>query len=230
MMAAAASTSDDVRPPASERAYRALKQLILDNQLGPGSLLLELEAAERLGMSRTPVREAMIRLEQEGLVAIRPRHGMRVLPLSPDDMLEIYEVLTGLEAMAAALAARRGAKPATLRAMRQAVEDMDRALARDDLKGWAMADERFHALLVEASGNRRLIAMAEQLWDQAHRARMSTLALRPKPTESNRDHAMLVDAIEKGDPGRAADIHHRHREQAGAMLVALLKRLGLNQL
>ena len=109
--------------------------------------------------------------------------------------------------------------------MRQAVRDMDQALDADDLPAWARADERFHTLLVDASGNRRLAALVGQLC-----ARMSTLRLRPKPTKSNRDHEALVEAIEKGDPARAHDIHHRHRERAGAMLVELLDRLGLHQL
>ncbi|MGL6180774.1 MAG: GntR family transcriptional regulator, partial [Aestuariivirga sp.] len=92
---------DAERLSSAERAYRALKDLILGNQLPAGSQLLEQEAAQRLGMSRTPVREAMIRLEQDGVVEIRPRHGMRVLPVSSRDMREIYEVLTALESAAA---------------------------------------------------------------------------------------------------------------------------------
>ena len=94
------STRPAVKPNSStqaDQAYRALKQKILENQLPPGTQLLELEAAALLNMSRTPVREAMVLLGQEGLIAIRPRHGMRVLPISPDDMKEIYEILTALE-------------------------------------------------------------------------------------------------------------------------------------
>ena len=208
----AAALPEEDRENQADRAYRELKRLVLDAALPAGAQLLELEAAARLGMSRTPVREAMIRLAQEGMIEIRPRHGMRVLPVSAHDMREIYQVLTGLEATAAALVARRGLDPAGIAAMRQAVRDMDRALDADDLPGWARADERFHTLLVGASGNRRLAALVGQLSDQAHRARMSTLRLRPKPTKSNRDHEALVEAIEKGDPARAHDIHHRHRE------------------
>lgn len=214
----------------AERAYRELKRLILDGELPAGAHLLELEAAARLGMSRTPVREAMVRLQQEGMVEIRPRHGMRVLPVSSDDMREIYQVLTGLEATAARLAAQRGLSKGELAGLRVAVKDMDAALAADDLAAWAAADERFHASLVEASGNQRLIALVGQLWDQAHRARMLTLKLRPRPTASNRDHEALVEAIANGHADRARRIHAAHREQAGIMLVELLDRLGLHGL
>ena len=78
-------------------AYGRLKKLILDGTLPAGAQLLEQEAAERLDMSRTPVREAMVRLRQDGMVEIRPRHGMRVLPVSARDMAELYAVLTALE-------------------------------------------------------------------------------------------------------------------------------------
>lgn len=224
------SPSEEDRLSSAERAYRALKDLILSNQLPAGSQLLEKEAALRLGMSRTPVREAMIRLEQDGVVAIKPRHGMRVLPVSAADMREIYEVLTSLESTAAEIVARRGLTDAELKSLRDSVAEMDRALAADDLDLWAVADRRFHDLLVRATGNLRLEQIVTQLSDQAHRARMLTLRLRPKPVGSNRDHADLVDAIAARDGERARRIHHNHREKAGQMLVALLTRLGLQQL
>jgi DNA-binding GntR family transcriptional regulator len=218
------------RQSSAERAYRVLKSLILNNELAADSRLLEQEAAERLDMSRTPVREAMVRLEQDGLVEIKPRHGMRVLPVSSTDMREIYEVLTALEASAAEAVARRGVAPDELASLRAAVADMDAALGRDDLPGWAAADERFHRLLVTLTGNTRLQQMALQLDEQAHRARAVTLRLRPKPVNSTRDHARLVAAIARGDAESARRIHHNHRARAGELLVGLLDRLGLKQL
>lgn len=221
--------SDPSRVSNAERAYRGLKELILTNQLPAGSQLLEQEAALHLGMSRTPVREAMIRLEQDGVAEIRPRHGMRVLPVSADDMREIYEVLTSLESTAAELVARRGVSEIELSRLQQAVSDMDTALAADDLEGWAAADQCFHSLLVELSRNQRLQQIVKQLGEQAHRARMLTLRLRPKPVGSNRDHANLVAAIAARDPVKARSIHHDHRAKAGIMLVELLETLGFKQ-
>lgn len=217
------------RLPSSERAYRALKGLILGNELPAGSQLLEQEAAQRLGMSRTPVREAMVRLEKDGVVEIRPRHGMRVLPVSSTDMREIYEVLTALESTAAELVARRGATSDELANLRAAVAEMGAALDRDDLDGWAAADKRFHWLLVTQAGNERLQQMVAQLGEQAHRVRVLTLRLRPKPVNSIRDHARLVAAIARRDAEGARKIHHDHRTKAGEMLVDLLDQLGLRQ-
>ena len=213
----------------AERAYRALKKLILGNELPAGSQLLEQEAAERLGMSRTPVREAMIRLEKDGVVEVRPRHGMRVLPVSPDDMREIYQVLTALESAAAEAVARRGATPAEIAGLRAVVANMEAALDRDNLDGWADADKRFHRLLVTLTGKQRLQQMVSKLDEQAHRARVLTLRLRPKPVNSVRDHARLVAAIARRDAESARRIHHDHRARAGEMLVDLLDRLGLKQ-
>ncbi len=204
------------------RAYETLRRRILDNEWQAGHLALEQEIAVELGMSRTPVREALIRLEKEGLVEVRPRHGMRVLGISARDLEEIYEILTCLESMAAELVARRGLEQSQVAALAATVTHMDEALARDDLDGWAQADEAFHRLLVEFSGNRRLRDMVGGCWDQAHRARMLTLRLRPKPLRSNDDHRATVDAIIRGDPGAAREIHRRHRARAGEMLVRIL--------
>lgn len=218
------------RQSQAELAYEKLKQLLLDGTLPAGAQMLEQEAAERLNMSRTPVREAMVRLRQEGMVEIRPRHGMRVLPISATDMAEIYEVLTALEGAASEAVARRGVPARQLSVLRGAVRDMDKALERDDLSAWAEADERFHSHLVELSGNQRLIQMVAQLWDQAHRARMLTLRLRPRPTNSNREHEALVEAMAAGKPELARQIHEDHRRRAGTMLIELLERLGLTQI
>ncbi|MBL8670024.1 MAG: GntR family transcriptional regulator [Alphaproteobacteria bacterium] len=227
---ARARAETDGRVPQTQKAYEAIKLRILNNVLPPGSQALEQELAAALGMSRTPVREAMMRLASEGLVAVRPRHGMRVLPISVADMAEIYEILTELEATAARAIAARGPTPAEIKGLEDAVAEMDKALCGDDLAAWAAADERFHKLLAAYAGNKRLQAIVDTFFDQTHRARMLTLKLRPRPTRSNDDHRALVAAIRSRDPGAAHRIHHEHRVRNGRMLVELLGRLGLNQL
>jgi DNA-binding GntR family transcriptional regulator len=212
----------------TQRAYAEIRRRILDNSMPPGSQYLEQEMAALLGMSRTPVREALIRLAEERLVEVRPRHGVRVLPISPEDMREIYELLTELESLAARRVAEKGATPDQIVALETTITDMDAALADGDLLGWAAADERFHSLLVTLSGNSRLIETVGTFMDQVHRARMQTLAHRPRPVDSTRDHAELVAALKARDAVAAARIHRAHRERAGAMLVALLQRLGLD--
>lgn len=223
--------TDAARPRArtsfTQLAYERIRRQILDNEMPAGFQITEQDLAVRLEMSRTPTREALLRLAGEGLIEIRPRHGMRVRHISLDDLREIYEILTALESAAVGLAARRRLPPAELTGLRQAISSMDDALAGDDLEGWARADERFHHLLALASGNRRLAEAVETYQGQAHRLRMITLRLRPKPSGSNRDHAEVVEAIARSDAEAAERIHREHREQSGAMLISLLKAQGI---
>ena len=151
--------------PTVDRAYQAIRQRILDAVWPPGHQALEQEVALALGMSRTPVREALIRLQNDGLVEVVPRHGMRVLPVSVHDMREIYEILTALECLAAELLARRQPDARTLKPLTDANKAMDKALKAGDLEAWAAADESFHKQLVELAGNRQLQATVMNYWD-----------------------------------------------------------------
>jgi DNA-binding GntR family transcriptional regulator len=179
-------------------------------------------------MSRTPVREALIRLANEGLVEIVPRHGMRVLPVSAADMREIYDILTALEAMAAELVARRKPAAADIAPLEKASRDMERALKRDDLDAWAEADERYHRMLIELCGNMRLAAVVHNYWDRAHRARMVTLRLRPKPVSSTREHLAVLEAIRRGDGVGARELHREHRNRGSRELTEILQRYRLS--
>lgn len=211
-------------------AYRAIREQILDNRWAPGYRALEQELALAFGMSRTPVREALIRLEKEGLVEVVSRHGMRVLPVSADDMRDIYQVLTALESTAAELVVLRRPDAKQLKPLIDASRDMAKALKADDLEAWAAADERFHRDLIELCGNRLLIESVQNCWDRAHRARMVTLRMRPKPVHSTREHLQLVEHIRSGDARGAFACHRAHRERGSRELLAILERYRLQQL
>jgi DNA-binding GntR family transcriptional regulator len=213
-----------------DRAYQAIRQRILDNVWPTGHQALEQEVALALGMSRTPVHEALMRLHNEGLVDVVPRHGMRVLAVSADDMREIYEILTGLECMAAERLARLRPDAKTLEPLVTATKAMDRALKAGDLDAWAAADERFHFHLLELAGNRQLQATVMNYWDRAHRARMVTLRLRPKPVNSTREHMALVECLAAGDAEGAARLNRAHRQRASAELLAIFEHYRFQQL
>jgi DNA-binding GntR family transcriptional regulator len=181
-------------------------------------------------MSRTPVREALMRLSNDGLVEVIPRHGMRVLPVSPADMVEIYEILTALECMAAELLARRKPSAAELKPLVDATKAMDRALKAQDLDAWAMADERFHAQLLDLAGNRQLQATVMNYWDRAHRARMFSLRLRPTPVNSTKEHMEMVERLLAGDMDGASKVTRSHRERASKELLSIFERYKLAQL
>ena len=212
-----------------DTAYRMIRQKILDNAWAPGTQALEGALALEFGMSRTPVREACIRLANEGLVEVVPRHGIRVLPVSPADMREIYEILTSLESMAAELVAKARPSAAELAPLEKASRDMEKALKRDDLDAWADADERFHRQLVQMCGNAKLAAVVFNYWDRAHRARMVTLRMRPPPMHSTREHLALVDAIRRGDAVAARELHRAHRERGSRELMEILQRHRMHQ-
>ncbi len=182
---------------------------------------MEQEVAVELGMSRTPVREALIRLHKEGLIEVVPRHGMRVLPVSSDDMRDIYEMLTALESAAAELAVSRQPSAEQLLPLVDASRDMGCTIEADDLDAWAAADESFHRHLVALSGNRLVIDAVQNCWDRAHRARMVTLRVRPKPTHSTREHMEVVDRIRAGDARAAAEADRAHRQRGSRELLAI---------
>jgi DNA-binding GntR family transcriptional regulator len=213
-----------------DSAYEQIRQRMLDNAWPPGYRALEQEVAETLGMSRTPVHEALLRLHNEGLVEVIPRHGMRVLPVSPNDMREIYQILTALECMAAELLASRKPAEKDLKPLIDATKAMDKALKANDLEAWAAADERFHAQLVELAGNRQLQATVLNYWDRAHRARMFTLRLRPKPVNSTKEHMQMVERLRAGDAAGAAAVTRAHRERASRELVAIFEHFKLAQM
>jgi DNA-binding GntR family transcriptional regulator len=216
--------------PLVDAAYGQIRQRILDNIWPPGHRALETEVALELGMSRTPVREALMRLSNDGLVEVIPRHGMRVLPVSPSDMVEIYEILTALECMAAELLARRKPSAAQLKPLVDATKAMDKALKAQDLDAWAMADERFHAQLLDLAGNRQLQATVMNYWDRAHRARMFSLRLRPTPVNSTKEHMEMVERLLAGDMEGASKVTRSHRERASKELLSIFERYKLAQL
>ncbi|WP_353309332.1 GntR family transcriptional regulator [Shimia sp. NS0008-38b] len=217
--------SAQTKPPSNtQRAFHSLRDMIFAGELAPGSDHLESELAVRLGVSRTPVREAALMLESQGLLELRPRKGVRILPISPEDMAEIYDVLTELESLAARCAAELSLDDSQLAPLATAIDDMDRALDASDLESWAKADDRFHGELVHLSSNSRVISIFEMMSDQVRRARKVTLFMRPMPVKSNEDHREVFEAIRSGDANLAVSLHRAHRQNAKKMIVDLLKK------
>lgn len=223
--------SDTAKPKSNTaKAQDTLREMIFAGDLLPGSTYLEAELAELLGMSRTPVREAALRLESQGLLEVRPRHGVRITPISPEDMEEIYEILTEIEGMCAEKAADAGHSQEEVQALEEAMQHMDAALAEENREAWAAADEEFHRALIRLGHNKRAEAIFDLFSDQVRRARAVTLWLRPLPTKSNEAHRAVCDAILRCDAETAGRLHREHRRQARTLLTELLKRHGLRHI
>lgn len=212
------------------QAMEQIRQLIFDGELAAGSDHLESELADRLGMSRTPVREATLMLAQQGLLEVRPRKGVRITTLSLKDMEEIYSVLTELESLAAEEAAQAGLSDEDLSELKQSIEAMEEALGNEDREAWAIADDAFHEELVRLGGNSRVQSIVSMMSNQVRRARAMTLYIRPLPLKSNEDHRAVFDAIKNGNAAEARERHRSHRQDAREVLIDLLKKHKLFQL
>ena len=210
-----------------QEAYDRLKDEILESRLPPGVYSPEPEIAARLGMSRTPVREALLRLEADGLVELVPRRGARIVPVSIDDMREIYEILTALEPEAAAHVALNHEDDDELSDLIEATDDMERAIAEDDLDAWAAADNRFHRRLLNLHNNKRMTEFILKLFDQTHRVRNMTLRLRKKPTRSTREHRKILQLMKARNADRTRDVFRWHRQRAANELLTILENYRL---
>ena len=213
-------------------AYEAMRANIRDATFAPGYQASEQEIAVRLGMSRTPVHEAAIRLQEDGLVRVLPRKGILILALAPDDLREIYDVIIGIEGRAAELVA--GLPDAERLAAAQDLgahtEAMEAAHIRNDLPAWGMADGAFHAALIEHTRNGRMSRIIQTINDQSHRARMLTLNLRGGLDASLAEHRKIVEAVRTGKAAEALEAARSHRFRARDELLPILKSYGLKHL
>jgi len=215
-----------------DAAYQAIKSAIRNNTFPPGYQAAEIEIARQLGMSRTPVHEAMARLQEDGLVKILARKGILICPLAPEDIEEIYEITMALEGAAAGKIASLADedRQACVAALTASTNAMGVAISAKDLVVWASADETFHEQLLLGSRNKRLIRMAGTVADQLHRTRMLTLNLRPLPASSADEHALIITAIQQGDVEGASTAARLHRQKAKDQLIPLIRRLNLRNL
>lgn len=210
----------------AERAYRVLKDAIIQGTLAAGITVSEAQLARRLEMSRTPVHQAVARLEGDGWVLVAPRSGVRISPVEADDLEDVYETLMSLEGTAAARLAQRppGVEEIDERLV-EACARCEEALDAHDLRAWADRDNDLHTLLLCGCGNDRLRRAASTVADQAHRARLLTVQLRPWPTSSNEDHRRIVAAILQRDPAAARTALESHRRRGMATLVPIIRSL-----
>jgi DNA-binding GntR family transcriptional regulator len=203
----AAPNPGDVSLPRGEHAYRALRQSIKDGQLVPGTRLREVELAAQLGISRTPVREALRRLEAEGLATMDGGHGLIVTMLDQSMISELYVMREVLEGTAAALAARHGSE-VELAILRE-IADRD-ALFLDDAEKLAANNRAFHEMLYRSTHNRYLLKTLSSLHESLVLLGSTTLAIGDRARTSTNEHQALVGALEQRDARMAEEITRAH--------------------
>ncbi|MEH7119350.1 GntR family transcriptional regulator [Neobacillus vireti] len=207
-----------------QRAYLATRHAIRQLQLPPGQTVLEREMADILGMSRTPVREALVRLEMEGWVRLIPRRGFVVAPIIADDLQQIYEVVEALDGIAGTLATKR-ATAQELDQLEDLIEQQEKALESEDLLAWTDLDEQFHQLIVDLAKNPRLRGVMDSQSDQLYRARLYTSRLRPKPTRSILDHKAIVSVMRAAEPDAARTMLQSHRYRSRCEILQVIRSL-----
>jgi DNA-binding GntR family transcriptional regulator len=211
--------------PLSEEAYDVLRAAILSGRLAPGARLVEADIARQMAISRSPVREAVRKLEREGMVEYKPRRGTVVVGLSRDDVADAYQLRAHLEGYGAGLAATR-ASDAQLSALDLLIERMRDCAIANDLPGLVEADVEFHRSLCALSGSRRLV----QVWESLNPERW-TLLSGLRATELSLEqiaerHSPIVVALRAREPERATAIIRAHILELAERVVAGLEVTG----
>ncbi|MCQ4160800.1 GntR family transcriptional regulator [Roseomonas sp. GC11] len=187
----------------AERAYRRLRDAIVDGSLPGGERLSERSLAQSLGISAQPVREALRRLEAEGMVVTLPRRGTLVAEFGPERLAEMGLIRVALEGSAAALAARR-AGAADIARLRARLLAMRAATEAGNITALAEANEAFHAEIDTLAGNAFLLRSLQALRAYDHFGRLRALRATPQePRRAWREHAAILSAIRRRDPERA---------------------------
>jgi DNA-binding GntR family transcriptional regulator len=196
-------------PPAAERVYTHVKQAVLDRRYQGGTLLSEGELAEAVGVSRTPVREALLRLEVEGLLKLYPKKGALVLPVSAQEIADVVETRLLVEQHAVAKVVP--AAGLLLTKLEELLDKQRAHAAAGDLAAFAVADRCFHAEIVQAAGNAILAQLYDQLRDRQLRMGVATMHAEPgRIAKSITEHTEILDALRAGDAGAASTLVRRH--------------------
>ncbi|MET8753854.1 GntR family transcriptional regulator [Streptomyces sp. NPDC059104] len=204
-------------PPAADRVYRHVKQGVLDRRYEGGVLLTEGELAEAVGVSRTPVREALLRLETEGLLKLYPKKGALVLPVSAQEIADVIETRLLVEEFTVRRAVP--APPALLERLAELVEEQRRHAVAGDLPALMAADRGFHAEIVRHAGNQILSRLYDQLRDRQLRMGVALLHAHPDRVELTlAEHTEILDALRAGDADTAAAAVRGHVGRVEALV------------
>ncbi|MFJ9176824.1 GntR family transcriptional regulator [Streptomyces sp. NPDC102360] len=207
--AAAAKPAAEKRPPAAERVYDHVKRGVLERRYEGGTLLTEGELAEAVGVSRTPVREALLKLEVEGLLKLYPKKGALVLPVSAQEIADVVETRLLVEEHAVRKAVP--APPQLLARLEELLEEQRAQAAAGQFTEAATTDRCFHAEIVRSGGNEILSRIYDQLRDR--QLRMGVAVMRSHPdriAKTLSEHSEILDALRAGDEEAAVAVVRRH--------------------
>ena len=214
----------DSYKPLREVVYETLREAIRNGSLTPGERLMEIQLAEELGVSRTPVREAIRKLELERFVVMLPRRGTYVANLSLKDINEVFEIRAALDGLAAGLAAERITEEELEQMERLLVEIAD-CIEQHNNQKIVEADEAFHDTLYRASRNERLVGIICNLREQFTRFRSVSINYPGRLQNTLEEHRQLVEAIAQRNPEAAQQKAREHIENAEQTLLLEMEQL-----
>ncbi len=206
-----------------DEAARALREAILTGEFPSGTRLRQVQLATQLGISRTPLREAFMKLEQEGLIELLPGGGLRVALLNLDEAVELYDIREVLDGLAARLAAQR-ISGRELRDLERHLNRMKECLTRQDAHRWFVAHVGFHDEIFRASGNGRLRTFAWVVRLSIQRFHPVLLTTPKRLTEAYREHREICEAIRVHDPEASERLARAHIANAKDIVLKVLSR------
>lgn len=195
--------------PLRDVVFNTLRHAILKGELEPGERLMEIALAQKLGVSRTPIREAIRKLELEGLVVMVPRKGAEVADITEKDLRDVLEVRTALEELSIELAMQH-MSPEDYEALKASNQQFGRLAQGDDLIKIAEADVAFHEIIYIATDNRRLIQMINNLGEQMYRYRLEYIKDKSSHECLIKEHEQIIQAMEAGDLAAAKNAIRLH--------------------
>ena len=208
--------------PLREVVFQTLRQAILKGELKPGERLMEVALAERLGVSRTPIREAMRKLELEGLVVMIPRKGAQVASITEKDLTDVLEVRITLENFAIEKACSHMTEE-DMDKLWLASKQFERAIQEGDLVRIAEADQAFHEIIYQASDNARLLQVLTNMREQIYRYRLEYLKDELSRDKLLEEHRRLTDAIRRRDAAQAQRISFEHLENQRKAIIRSIR-------
>lgn len=204
--------------PLRDVVFNTLRQAILRGELKPGERLMEIQLANKLGVSRTPIREAIRKLELEGLVIVIPRRGAEVADITEKSLRDVLEVRKALEELAVNLACDR-MKKTQIRELKEAAKEFEEILKIDDVTKIAEIDVKFHDVIFMATDNERLIQLLNNFREQMYRYRVEHLKKKEVHSTLIAEHQEIIQNIEKRKKKEAAEVVCRHIDNQVAAVI-----------
>lgn len=208
--------------PLRDVVFNTLRQAILTGELKPGERLMEIHLANKLGVSRTPIREAIRKLELEGLVTMIPRRGAEVAQITEKSMNDVLEVRRALDALCAELACERITEEETEQ-LHRACEAFETAVKTRDLKRIARADVQLHDIIVQATGNQRLVQLINNLSEQMYRYRFEYIKDAGQHQRLIEEHRVIYESIVKKDKETASQAARVHIDNQKKAIIAQIR-------